>query len=166
MSSTCPSCGHQDFDPGKQCICGYHADESTSMKFKGTTNEVPRGKGIEDINISMIHEQTEEIFMKEIDSWVFSFSPMNNCIYLGTPALKSFRLKVTLNDLEELLEFMYQKTGEEKTTRKLQLSADEVPDLINMVNRLIEEKRSKVSLKFSGAELNEIVDLINVKLQP
>lgn len=166
MSSTCPSCGHQDFEPDKQCICGFHADKSTIMEFEGTKNEAAGGKAIKDINKSTNHEQAEEIFMKEIDSWVFSFSPMNNCIYLGTPALKSFRLKVTLNDLEELLEFMYQKTGEEKTMRKLRLSADEVPDLINMVNRLIEEKRSKVSLKFSGAELNEIVDLINVKLQP
>jgi len=164
MSSTCPSCGHQDFDPGKQCICGYHADESTTMKFEDTKNEVPRGKLMENINSSVLHEQAEEVIIKEIDSWVFSFSPENNCIYLGTPALKSFTLKITLNDLEELLEFMYQKTGEEKTMRKLRLSADEVPDLINMVNRFIEEKRSKVSLKFSGAELNEIVDLINVKL--
>lgn len=164
MSSTCPSCGHQDFDPDKQCICGYHADESTIMEFVGNKKEVPRGKVMEDINKSAIHEQAEKVVIKEIDSWVFSFSPENNCIYLGTPALKSFTLKITLNDLEELLEFMYQKTGKEKTTRKLRLSVDEIPDLINMVNKLIEEKRSKTALKFSGGELKDIVDLINVKL--
>lgn len=103
--------------------------------------------------------------MKEIDSWVFSFSEVNNCVYLGTPALQSFRLKISLKDLEELLEFIYEKTGKEKTTRKLLLSADQIPNLIENVNRLIEVKKSKVKLNFSSEELKEIVDLINIKLK-
>ena len=166
MSSTCPSCGHQEFDPNKECICGYQADESFIMESEGTKNEITRGKVMKNIDKSKIHEPAGELIIKEIDSWVFSFSQVNNCIYLGTPALQSFRLKITLNDLEELLEFMYQKTGRGKTTRKLELSVDEIPDLLETVNRLIEEKKSKVKLKFSSDELKEIVDLINIKLTP
>lgn len=165
MSPTCPSCGHQDFDPNKQCICGYHDDESFVMEVKGTKNEVIKGKVMKNIYKSKIHESAEELFMKEIDSWVFSFSEVNNCFYLGTPALRSFRLKITLNDLEELLEFIYQKTGKEKTTRKLLLSADQIPNLIERVSKLIEVKKSKVKLNFSSDELKEIVDLINIKLK-
>jgi len=165
MSSTCPSCGHQDFDPNKQCVCGYHDDESFITEFKGTKNEVIRGKGMKNIYKPKSHEPAEELFIKEIDSWVFSFSEVDNCIYLGTPALRSFRLKITLNDLEELLEFIYQKTGKEKTTRKLLLSVDQIPNLIERVSKLIEVKKSKVKLNFSSDELKEIVDLINIKLK-
>jgi hypothetical protein len=163
MSTTCPSCGHQDFDPDKECICGYHADESFILGFEETQNEITRGKVMKNIDKSKIHERAEELIMKEIDSWVFSFSQVDNCIYLSTPALQSFRLKITLNDLEELLEFMYQKTDKEKSTGILLLSVDEIPDLIETVSRLIEEKKSKVKLKFSGDELKEIVDFINRK---
>jgi len=163
MYLKCPSCGHQDFDPDKQCICGYHADESFIMEFEEAKNEAILRKVMKNINKSKIHEPAEELFMKEIDSWVFSFSKVNNCIYLGTPALQSFRLKIRLNDLEELLEFIYQKTDKEKTTGKLLLSVDEIPDLIETINRLIEEKKSKVKFNFSSDELKEIVDFINIK---
>lgn len=61
MPSTCPSCGNQDFDPNKQCICGYHDDESFIMEFKGTKNEAIRGKMMKNIYKSKIHESTEEL---------------------------------------------------------------------------------------------------------
>lgn len=157
----CPSCGHQEFDPDKQCACGYYADESFNMESGETKNEATRGKLMKHANKSKIHASTEELFMKEIDSWVFSFSRPDNCIYLGTPALQTFRLRITLDDLEELLEIMYQKTGE----GKLLLSLDDIPALIRTVNRIIEEKRSKVELEFSGDELTEVIDLINTKLK-
>lgn len=165
MYSTCPSCGKQGFDPNKQCICGYHADESFVMEIEDAKHETIQRKVMKNINRSKIHGPAEELFMKEIDSWVFSFSQVNNCIYLGTPALQSFRLKITQNDLEELLEFIYQKADKGSTTRKLLLSVDEMPDLIDTIYRLIEEKKSKMKLNFSSDELKEIVDLINIKLK-
>jgi hypothetical protein len=111
------------------------------------------------------NKPSEEIVIKEIGSWVFTFSQFDNCICLSTPALQSFRLKITLNDLEELVELMYQNTGKEKTTRKLRLSEKEISDLINKVNRMIEEKKSKITVKFTSSELQEVVDLINMKLR-
>jgi hypothetical protein len=162
MSSKCPSCGKPDFNPDKQCICGYH-DHETFVEFEGAENETIRGKVMKNIDVSQTDEAAEEFFMKEIDSWVFSFSQADNCIYLGTPALQSFRLKITLNDLEELLELMYRKTGKEKTNGKLLLSVNEVPDLVETIYRLIEEKRSKMKLKFSNDEIKEIVDVINIR---
>ncbi len=111
------------------------------------------------------NKPVKESIIKEIDSWMFTFSESDKCICLSTPALQSFMLKFTLDDLEKLLEFMYQKTGKEKTTRKLRLSVEEVPDLIDKVHRMIEEKKSKITLNFDNDELEEIVDLINMKLK-
>jgi hypothetical protein len=103
--------------------------------------------------------------IKEIDSWVFSFSEQDRCICLSTPALQSFNLQLTVDDLEELLEVMYRKTGREKTLRKLRLPYEEISDVIEHVSRLIEEKRSKVILDFSDEELEEITGVINDKLK-
>jgi len=163
MSSKCPSCGHPDFDPDKQCTCGYHDHESFVVEFDGAKKETMRERMMKNTNMSKIHETAEELFIKEIDSWVFSFSQTDNCMYLGTPALKSFRLKINLNDLEELLKFMYEKTGKEETNGKLLISVSEIPNLVEIINRLIEEKRSKVKLKFSSDEIKEVVDFINIK---
>jgi hypothetical protein len=67
--------------------------------------------------------------------------------------------------LEELLDFMYQKTGREKTTRKLRVSVKDTQDLIEKVNVMIEEKKSKIAVNFSNDELQKIVDLVNTKLK-
>lgn len=64
-----------------------------------------------------------------------------------------------------MLEFLYRKTGKEKTIRKLQLPVDEMPDLIDKVYRMIEEKKSKIPVKFEGREMKEIADVINMKLK-
>jgi hypothetical protein len=170
LSSKCPVCGRHDFNSNKQCICGYHADESNVidsfiMESEGTEYEELEGATLKNHVKSNDNKPSEELVIKEIDSWVCSFSKVDNCICLGTPALQSFKLKLTLNDLEELLEFMYQKTGKERTTRKLQLSVKEIPDLIDKVNKMIEEKKSKIAVKFARDELQEMVDLINMKLK-
>ena len=168
--STCPSCGYLDFDPAQQCSCGYQADESFLNKssireVEGKGTEEIKGKVLKNLVKSKKEMTAGDTVIKEIDSWNFSYSQGNDCLCLSTPALQSFSLKLTLDDLEELLEFMYQKTGNEKTMRKLRLSAEELPDLINKVHKMIEEKRSKVSLKFTSSELEEVVDLINTKLK-
>ncbi len=170
MSSTCPSCGYQDFEPPKTCKCGYYADESFIIdsfikESDGTDRVEIEGKVPENPINSKNNKPVKESIIKEIDSWMFTFSESDKCICLSTPALQSFMLKFTLDDLEKLLEFMYQKTGKEKTTRKLRLSVEEVPDLIDKVHRMIEEKKSKITLNFDNDELEEIVDLINMKLK-
>ena len=159
ISLQCPSCGRQDIDLEKQCTCGFNADESFIEELEKKGSDAVKSKPIKNNN------HTNKPVIKEIDSWTFSFSPVDDCIYLGTPALQSFRLKLTLNDLEELLEFMYHKTGQEKTMRKLRLSVNEISDLIVKVHTMIEEKKSKIIVKFSDDELQKIAGLINTKLK-
>ncbi|MEN8262329.1 MAG: hypothetical protein ABFR82_02590 [Nitrospirota bacterium] len=161
----CPSCGREDIDLDKQCVCGFNADESFIAELEKKGSDATKGKSLKNIDEPNKNKHTENLAIKEIDSWTFSFSPVDDCIYLGTQALQSFRLKLTLSDLEELLEFMYHKTGLEKTTRKLKLSAKEISELIDKVNTIIEEKKSKIIVKFSDDELQKIGGLINTKLK-
>jgi predicted nucleotide-binding protein (sugar kinase/HSP70/actin superfamily) len=74
-------------------------------------------------------------------------------------------LKISVGDLEDLLEFLYQKTGNEKTIRKISLSATDIIGVIDKVDRLIDEKKSKVSIKFTSEELQKITDFINLQLK-
>jgi hypothetical protein len=176
----CPSCGHDGFNPESQCVCGYHADnsyviESFVAESDGKESPMLKEKSLKTIEKPESEKPknekpksgkpSEEVVIKEIDSWAFNFSSAENCIYLGTPALQAFKLKLEISDLEELLEFMYMKTGEEKTMRKLRLSAKEINDVIDNVHRMVEEKKSKIALKFSGNELLDIANLINNKLK-
>jgi len=167
ISLVCPSCGHENFDPAKQCVCGYHADEgftAGSVEKKKISIKEIRRKELKTLIKPKTENPIDEIVIKEVDSWVFSFSPADKRIYLGTAALQSFKLMFTINDLEEMLESIYLHTGEGKTIRKLQLSAEELPDLIEKVYRLIEDKRSKMNITFELHELQEIADLITTKL--
>jgi hypothetical protein len=163
----CPSCGYKDFDPAKQCTCGYNADETffaVSDEKKKISVKETRRKELKTLVKPKDDNPADEIVIKAIDSWNFSFSPTEKCIYLGTPALQSFKLTLTLDDLEELLEFIYRNTGEEKTLRKLRLSAEDLPDLIEKVQGMIEDKRSKIKITFDHDELQGIADLITTKL--
>jgi hypothetical protein len=56
-------------------------------------------------------------------------------------------------------------TGQEKTTRKLSLSPEEINELLNKVYKMVEEKRSKMTLQFSEKELQGMSDMINKKLK-
>lgn len=112
-----------------------------------------------------VKSKTEDLLIKKIDSWVCTFSLVDRCIYLSTPALQAFRLRLTIEDAEEILEFVYARTGTKKTMRKSSLSVEEMPDLLNRVIRIIEEKRSRIPLKFAGDELQKLLDLINKKLE-
>lgn len=103
-----------------------------------------------------------EIIIKDIDSWTFSFSKSDDCIYAGTPALYPFRLQLSHDDLEELLEFICQKTGREK--KAPQVSGRDVRDVVEMVDEIIEEKKASVKITFSQAELEKIAAVINEKL--
>lgn len=188
VSLQCPSCGRHNDDPEKQCECGFINDNAVLEGLEGKSSDVVKSKSLRNIDapknndvpknpknndvpknsknndVPKNNNSSEQIVIKEVDSWVFTFSPEENSIHLGTPALKAFKLKLTLEDVEELLENVYQVTGGQKTIRKLQLSGEALTDLIEEVHRLIEEKRSKVSIKFDKGELNGIAELINKKL--
>jgi hypothetical protein len=192
MSWKCPTCGRRNFETFKNCICGQYVDESVLIEHnlmeghdasrEGEQFQVmtPEGTGNHMVSPQRALESHKakapgrpesksdisfEEVIREIDSWLFTFSHLDNCISIGTPALQSFRLKLTLKDLEDLLEFLYHKTGKEKTTRKIRLSTKEITEVIDKVDGMIEEKRSKAALQFTGDELQEITDLINVKLK-
>ena len=108
---------------------------------------------------------SDEIFVKEIDSWKVSFSEQNKCMYISTPALQSFKIKLTSDDLQELLDFIYEKSGVNRTTRKRLISVNEISELVEMVKKITDIKKSKIEIKFSTNELQEIANLINKKLQ-
>jgi len=167
---TCPSCGHDDFNPEIQCSCGYQADESFMTesfiaKSEKKETRLATEKSLPNVAKTQKGKAAKEIVIKEVDSWIISFSPADNSISLGTPALQSFRLKLQLHDVEELLDVLYHMTGQEKTTRKLSLSSDEINELVKKVYGMIEEKKSKMTIKFSEDELKSMADMINTKLQ-
>jgi hypothetical protein len=166
----CPSCGHDGFNQEEQCSCGYQADESFMIESFITKSEkkdtkLTNEKSLKNVVKLPKGKAATEVVIKEIDSWNISFSPVDNSISLGTPALQSFRLKLQLSDIEELLDILCHMTGQEKTTRKLSLSSDEINELINEAYSMIEEKKSKMAIKFSENELQSMADVINKKLK-
>jgi len=192
MSWKCPSCGRENHDPFINCECGQSSKGGVLVKqelkdYQHTSEgaeqsvDIPSGRTndqtqslqrpseshdvqIKDNNDSFSYLYDDEV-IKEIDSWLFTFSRRDGCISIGTPALQSFRLKISVQDLEDMLESLYQKTGNEKTIRRLNLSATDIIGVIDKVDRLIDEKKSKVSIKFTSDELEEITDFINVQLK-
>jgi hypothetical protein len=176
VSLQCPSCGRHNDDPEKQCECGFINDSVVLAELENKSSDVVKSKSLRNIDApknsnapknnspQKNNSHSKGVVIKEIDSWAFTFSPEDNCIHLGTPALKEFKLTLALEDVEELLENVYQVTDSQKTIRNLQLSGEALADLIEEVHRLIEEKRSKVPIKFDKAELNGLAELINKKL--
>jgi len=169
ISTKCPSCGSHDYIDDKTCVCGYHSDDSFSETVAsisaGLSNDKIKGKVLKKMARTDNSRYGDEILIKEMDSWSFTFSAKEKCISIGTPALQSFRLRIGLDDLEDLLEKIYQCSGEGKTLRKLSLNADEMPELIQRVSKKIEEKRRKIAVNFSDDELQEINEFINAKLK-
>jgi len=192
MSWKCPLCGQENQETYNKCACGYsgngavlikeelehyqpvseesvqyfHIPSDCTIDQTPSLQEPPKSR---DVQAQESHDSKssapDEEVIKEIDSWLFTFSRGDGCISIGTPALQSFKLKISLEDLEDLLEFLYQKTDNEKTIRKLNLSAADIIGVIDKVDRLIDEKKSKVSIKFTSDELQEITDFINVQLK-
>ena len=160
----CPSCGRQEFDLEEQCECGF-TDQSIIAELEKKYSHKTESKLNNNMGKLTPNKKTKKQIIKEIDSWAFTFSPEENCIHLSTPALKTFKLKIILEDLEELLEFVYRISDSKKTIRELQLSDEALHDLIKEINRLIEEKRSKISIEFDKGELQGISELINKKLK-
>lgn len=161
--SQCPSCGRHDIDLEKQCECGFN-DKAIIEKLEKESKNTVRKTPIKTIAKPLKNKVNKQV-LKEVDSWVFTFSQEENCINLSTPALNAFQLKITPQDLEDMLEYVYKYTNTQKTRRKLELSSEEISGLVTEVSRLIEEKRSKVSLTFDESELQDIEEFINQKLK-
>ncbi len=161
----CPSCGRHNFDLEKQCACGFNGDKSFNTELEKEGSDAIKSKSLKNIDGQISNNHAKTLLIKEIDSWLFTFSQEDNCINLGTPALNEFKLKITLEDLEEILECVYRVSGIQKTIRELHLSDEALHDLIEEINRLIEEKRSKISIKFNKGELQGISKLINKKFK-
>jgi hypothetical protein len=186
----CLSCGHQNYETSNYCVCGHKNDDislAEPMSFQDVSEDIrqcldvllkstsdPKPLLQEPLETKALHPPgrpdsmsgtPHQELIKEMDSWLFTFSSIDGCISISTPALQSFRLKVTLEDLEELLEFLYRKTGSEKTIRKIGLEPTGVVEIIDRVDRMIEEKKSKVSLNFTSDELQEIVDIVNMQIK-
>ncbi|RJQ49940.1 MAG: hypothetical protein C4526_12900 [Nitrospiraceae bacterium] len=164
MSLLCKGCGRPVNERIKKCICGYD-NEGWNLMVPGNNGSEEAGAIESESTAAANNGSAGEPVIKEIDSWQVSFSLPDNCICFATPALKPFSLRLTIGDLEELLEFAYQMTGTEKTTRKLRLSAQEITDLVDRVQRLTRDKISKAAIEFADDELNEIAGLLNVKLK-
>ncbi len=192
MPWKCPACGRQNYETFNNCSCGYSSCDAVLTKHGLTDYQRVSGEAelrhdiplncasdhaaslqrlteSHDLQAPEKHDSTngapQEEVIKEIDSWLFTFSSADSCISISTPALRSFRLKISLEDIEDLLEFLYQKTGNEKTTRKIGLGVTDILGVIDKVDRIIEGKKSKVSIKFNGDELQEIADFINLQLK-
>ncbi|UCD35079.1 MAG: hypothetical protein JSU90_12440 [Nitrospiraceae bacterium] len=159
-----------EFDPVRQCECGYHADDMvTSKSIMNVLTKTEPGEAKESSSKrprhSKSHAPDEDEVIREIDSWRFSYSEEDESICLGTPALKSFRLLLNADTLEELLEYLYARTGREKTLRRLELNEGDLADLVHTIQRITEEKRSKISLAFDSDELRKIEALVSLKLR-
>jgi ribosomal protein L37E len=157
----CPTCGRQNIDLEKQCECGFN-DDSIIAELEKKGSGADKRKLIKKID-EPAKNKFNKLILKEIDSWVITFSQEENCINLSTPALNAFKLKITLEDLEELLEYVYKLTNRQKTVKKLQLSREAISDLVMEVYRLTEEKRSQLSITFDEGELQEIEDCFNTR---
>ncbi len=190
MSWTCPLCGYQNEETTMRCMCGFEADESvlrlseeqesadifggkegtleTPLSSYNTVNAVYQQPS-KDKNIKAKDEKQntadDEIIFKEIDSWRISFSTKDHCVYLSTPALQSFRLKLTIDDLKALFDFISEKANIDIATRKRLITGNEMAELVEMLERMIEVKKTKFKIKFSDDELQGIADIINKKLK-
>jgi hypothetical protein len=194
MAWVCPLCGYENDDDVGTCICGYQyetehlngdTDELLNEEQKGRDSSHVLDRAVKSsqekaksIKVRVPEKPvpsrgktdkepvrpSDEVKVKELDGWTFTFSGSEGCLYLGTPALQSFRLKLTIDDVKEILDIMYEKSGLEKTTRKLQLSSEEVIELLSILDTMIDEKRSKVKITYSSEEIDAIADMINKKL--
>ena len=135
--------------------------------FDAQTNisEQPKNKNKEKDVEKEQNESGDEFFFKEIDSWKISFSGKDQCVYLGTPALQSFRLKLTMEDLKGLLDFISEKANIEIAAKTKLISGKEIAELVEMLEQMIEVKKAKFKLKFANDELQGIADIINKKLK-
>jgi O-succinylbenzoate synthase len=164
MTYTCPSCGNLEFDPSRQCTCGYQADEqffkkSIMHRFKEINSKEEQEKKPKRPAPGSSRQADHEV-LREIDAWQATYTEGEDCIRLGTPALQSFRLALTVDILEELLEYLYQKQEINRTIRASSLSQENLSEVVRHISALVDEKRAKVKVTLDSKELNAIGTII------
>jgi hypothetical protein len=191
MSWICTMCGYENDEDASICVCGNRPDEFESSdnddssdifididEKKGNSSSILDKPPVEKPQAKKIQvkvpekpsqppkpvEAGDEVLVKEVEGWRFTYSGSENCMYLGTPALQSFRLKLTLQDLQELLDSMHEMTGVAKPKESVELQKKDILEMISIVDDMIEEKRSKFKIVFSEEELRSLSELINEKL--
>lgn len=171
-------------------MCGFEADESVlTLSGAGESTDIFGGKeGVIEMPLSGFeveagesgqsknnkegqemdkkhNESDNEIFFKEIDSWKITFSKKDQCICLATPALKSFKIKLTVDDLKELLDFISEKAHIDMKAKQRFVTGHEISELVEILDKMIEVKKAKFKVKFSVDELQGIADIINKQLK-
>jgi len=193
MPWICPLCGYQNEGTTMRCMCGFIADENILDQSVKPEVDIFDGKEhvaeqIIEMPLSSFDEETEvpdqpqnnkegkdmekkhsesdeEFFFKEIDSWKISFSNKDQCVYLGTPALQSFRLKLTMEDVKGLLDFISEKADIEIAAKTKFVSGKELAEFVEMLERMIDVKKAKFKIKFTDDELQGLADIINKRLK-
>ena len=149
-----------------RCMCGFVADESV-LKQSHETEESEQPKNLQegkDMDKKR-NESDDEVFFKEIDSWKISFSKKDQCVYLATPALQSFKITLTMDDLKGLLDFISEKAHIDIVAKQRLIKGNDISELIDILDKMIEVKKAKFKIKFSDEELQGIADILNKQLQ-
>lgn len=193
MGWTCPECGFMNAEEAPVCTCGFEqsgflsadcveaepengegaashifettisAEEILSARPSGPSSaekavaEKPRTRQ------SSFHPP-DRVMLKEVGHWKISFSPGERRISIGTAALDPFRLDLTIEDFEEILETVCEIAGTRKTLRSLELADKDVLELIEFVTEMVEAKKSRMRPSFSPEDVNAITSLVNSKL--
>ena len=193
MEWICPGCGYMNENGSDLCVCGFQqSDVGTHVPADlqaggdpmeavgalkksladhacvGLAAREVRGRkaGMTEKGVSKRFDTAslEHSVLKEIGAWKFSYSSVDEYVYIGTPVLDPFCLKVTIGDLEEILETVYERTGAKKTLRKRELPKEDVNDLVQFMEEMIDAKKAMIKLSFSPEELDAVTELVNRKL--
>lgn len=193
MGWTCPECGFMNAEDTVVCTCGFDQSVflSPDSDEEGLEEAIQISKDPLDAALSVRNilsstrsapsserkavaekprtmkssfHPSDRITLKEVGSWSFSFSPSENKISVGTAALDPFRLDFSVEDIEEILEAVYEMTGKRKTLRTLELVDGDVQELVDFIGEMIDSKRSKIRPSFSPEDISVIAALINGKL--
>ncbi|MEJ2683514.1 MAG: hypothetical protein P8Z71_03845 [Candidatus Sulfobium sp.] len=193
MGWTCPECGFMNAENAVICTCGFDQSvflSSDSVEAEpenggGSGNHLfetalpagdilPAGHSGPSSAEKAVAEKprtrpssfhpSDRIMLKEVGHWKVSFSPSERRISIGTAALEPFRLDLTPEDFEEILESVCEITGTRKTLRSLELMDKDVLELIEFVTEMIEAKKSRIRPSFSPQDVDAITALVNSKL--
>jgi hypothetical protein len=192
MGWVCPECGLINKGDASACGCGFqsvflisdpsdfapeHEEESGNEVFGNALSmqnifqeDDPDPPSPEKINTKKVapkrkaHTSDGEISIKEIGAWKFSFLPSEGQISIGTPALHPFCLRMTIGEMQEILDAVYELTGAGKTLRSLEMGEKALFELVDFIAEMIDVKKSKIKLAFSPEELEAIKGLVNEKL--
>lgn len=191
MGWTCPECGFMNAEDSVVCTCGFdqslylssHAAEAGAQDglgsdpfgagFSGRDTPAAGSSALSSTKKAIAEKPRtrrasfhppDRITVKEVGVWKFSFAPSEGKISIWTPALEPFRLDLTLEDFEGVLESVYEVTGMQKTLRGLELKDKDVRELIEFIGDMIDTKRSKISPSFSPEDVGAVTALVNGKL--